>query len=95
MSEKSSNAYLAQQGFSAGLAECVFKNQSQGDTIFPGPMASTVEAIIGAAFDDDEKTSAQRRYGGIERFLARVIFLSQVTCLCSSVESQVRSDCSS
>ena len=54
MSGKSSNPYLAQQGFSHGLAECVFANQSQGNTIYPGPMASTVEAIIGAVFDDSD-----------------------------------------
>jgi ribonuclease-3 len=47
-----SNSYLAQRGFSTGLAECVYKNPSQGNTIFPGPMASTVEAIIGAIFYD-------------------------------------------
>lgn len=55
ISEKSSNAYLAQQGFSKGLAECVFANRSQGNTIYPGPMASTVEAIIGAVFNDSEE----------------------------------------
>lgn len=59
VSEKSSNAYLAQRGFSTGLAECVFANRSQGNTIYPGPMASTMEAIVGAVFDDsEEKTSA-------------------------------------
>jgi ribonuclease-3 len=52
LSARSSNAYLAQQGFSSGLAECVFKNQSQGNTIYPGPMATTVEAVIGAVFND-------------------------------------------
>lgn len=52
MSEKASNAYLAQRGFSTGLAECIYNNPSQGNTIYPGPMASTVEAIIGAVFND-------------------------------------------
>lgn len=52
ISEKASNAYLAQRGFTIGLAECIYKNQSQGNRIYPGPMASTVEAIIGAVFND-------------------------------------------
>ncbi|KAB8239006.1 ribonuclease III domain-containing protein [Aspergillus alliaceus] len=59
ISEKLSNTYLAQRGFSTGLAECVYKNRSQGNTIYPGPMASTVEAIIGAVFiDSGEKVTA-------------------------------------
>ncbi|PLB54759.1 RNAse III [Aspergillus steynii IBT 23096] len=52
VSEKLSNAYLAQRGFFKGLAECVFANRSQGNTVYPGPMASTVEAIVGAVFND-------------------------------------------
>ena len=52
MPEKASNAYLAQQCFSIGLAECIYNNRSQGNTIYPGPMDSTMEAIIGAVFDD-------------------------------------------
>ncbi|PKY01684.1 putative RNAse III [Aspergillus campestris IBT 28561] len=62
ISERSSNAYLAQQGFSNDLAECVFANQSQGSTIYPRPMASTVEAIIGAVFNDstEELTTVKR-----------------------------------
>jgi ribonuclease-3 len=55
VSEKSSNAYLAQRGFSNGLAECVYANRSQGNTIYPGPMASTVEAIVGAVSHDSEE----------------------------------------
>ncbi len=59
LSRKSSNAYLAQQGFSTGLAECIYNNQSQGNTIYQGPMACTVEAIIGAVFNDSgEKVTA-------------------------------------
>ncbi|KAJ5346996.1 ribonuclease III domain-containing protein [Penicillium brevicompactum] len=61
ISQKSSNVYLAQRGFSAGLAECVYKNQSQGNTIYPGPMATTVEAIVGAVFKDSgEKITAAK-----------------------------------
>lgn len=61
VSGKSSNTYLAQQGFEKGLAECVFANRAQGSTINPGPMASTVEAIVGAAFNDgEEKIKAAR-----------------------------------
>ncbi|ODM15234.1 hypothetical protein SI65_09175 [Aspergillus cristatus] len=52
ISQKASNSYLAQRGFSTGLAECIYKNRSQGNTIYPGPMASTVEAIIAAVFND-------------------------------------------
>lgn len=52
VSEIASNAFLAQRGFATGLGECVYKNPSQGNTVFPGPMASTVEAIIGAVFID-------------------------------------------
>ncbi|CRG92727.1 hypothetical protein PISL3812_09793 [Talaromyces islandicus] len=55
VSEKSSNAYLAQRGFSTGLAECVFANRAQGNTIYPGPMASTMEAIVAAVFNDSEE----------------------------------------
>ncbi|KAJ5533356.1 RNAse III [Penicillium frequentans] len=58
VSEKSCNAYLAQRGFSTGLAECVFANRSQGNRIFPGPMASTVEAIVGAVFNDSKEETA-------------------------------------
>lgn len=54
MSEKASNAYLAHRGFTTGLAECISNNKSQGNIIFPGPMASTVEAIIGAVFNDSD-----------------------------------------
>ncbi|OQE16688.1 hypothetical protein PENSTE_c023G06843 [Penicillium steckii] len=57
VSEKSSNAYLVQRGFSTGLAECVFANRSQGNTIYPGPMASTMEAIVGAVFIDSEENT--------------------------------------
>ncbi|CAI7625838.1 unnamed protein product [Penicillium pancosmium] len=55
ISEKSSNAYLAQRGFSTGLAESVFANRSQGNMIYPGPMASTTEAIVGAVFIDSKE----------------------------------------
>ena len=55
MPEKASNAYLAQQGLSIGLAECIYNNRSQGNTIYPGPMASTMEAIIGAVFNDSSE----------------------------------------
>ncbi|KAJ5593531.1 RNAse III [Penicillium hordei] len=55
VSEKSSNTYLAQRGFSTGLAECAFANRSQGNTIYPGPMTSTMEAIVGAVFIDSKE----------------------------------------
>ncbi|KAL4899911.1 hypothetical protein BDW74DRAFT_162681 [Aspergillus multicolor] len=52
LSLKSSNADLAQQGFAKGLSACVYNNQSQGNTVHQGPMASTVEAIVGAVYVD-------------------------------------------
>ncbi|PYH91187.1 ribonuclease III [Aspergillus ellipticus CBS 707.79] len=58
LSEKASNAYLAQQGFSKGLAACVFNNKSQGNNIYAGPMASTLEAIVGAVFKDSNENIA-------------------------------------
>lgn len=30
----------------------MYLEQSKGDTIYPGPMASTMEAMIGAVFND-------------------------------------------
>ncbi|KAJ5156899.1 RNAse III [Penicillium canariense] len=53
ISEKSPNAYLAQRGFSTGLAECVYGNRSQGNIIYPGPIASTMEATVRAVFNDN------------------------------------------
>ncbi|PLB40228.1 putative RNAse III [Aspergillus candidus] len=62
ISTRSCNDYLAQQGSSKGLAECVFANHCQGNTVHRGPMASTVEAIIGAVFkDSDEKLATVKR----------------------------------
>jgi ribonuclease-3 len=59
VSKKASNPYLAQRGYSTGLVECVYKNRSQGNIVFEGRMASTVEAIIGAVFiDSDENVTA-------------------------------------
>ncbi|PLN81001.1 RNAse III [Aspergillus taichungensis] len=62
LSRRSANDYLAQQGFSHGLAECVFANQSQRGTIHPRPMADTVEAIVGAVFNDsgEQMTTVKR-----------------------------------
>ena len=57
VSEKSSNAYLAQRGFSTDLAECVFTNRSQRNIIYPGPIASTMEAIVGAVFINSEENT--------------------------------------
>lgn len=52
VTSKASNAYLAQQGLSKALAGCVYTNPAQGNKIFPRLMADTVEAVVGAVFQD-------------------------------------------
>ncbi|KAL2827878.1 ribonuclease III domain-containing protein [Aspergillus pseudoustus] len=44
------NAHLTKRGFDLGLDAYIWNNPSQGNVISDGLMATTVEAIIGAAF---------------------------------------------
>lgn len=67
MRERASNAYLAQQGFSTGLAECIYRNPAQGNTIHRGPMSDTVEAVIGAVFIDSGGGPLEAAQSAMER----------------------------
>ncbi|ODM19420.1 hypothetical protein SI65_04404 [Aspergillus cristatus] len=56
VSAKGRNAYLAEQGSHNNLEPFIFKNPSQrDDDVSKGPMADTVEAILGAVWYDSGK----------------------------------------
>lgn len=58
----SGNQNIAKIGFEKGLDQFVYKNPSQYGNVSPGPMASTVEALLGAVFlDSGEDIDAVRR----------------------------------
>ncbi|KAL4736118.1 ribonuclease III [Aspergillus similis] len=52
------NAHLAECGFTAGLDAYIWNNPSQGNKISDNLMATTVEAILGAVFLDNDQDLA-------------------------------------